>query len=69
MRNILVMLEVDDNLAIKKDLGTIEYVEKEFKKLSDSGITLQNARILDEDDAEDENAIEAASQIFEEEFN
>lgn len=66
MRNILVMLEVDDNLAIEKDLGTIEYVEKEFKKLSDSGITLQNARILDADDEADEVAIEFANKILEE---
>ena len=69
MRKVLVMLEVNDETAIEKDLGTIEYIEKEIDCLRKNGIILANARILDEDDKEDENAIEAANQIFEEEFN
>lgn len=67
MRNVIVMLEVDDDKAIAEDLGTIEYLERECGWLEQSGIFLQNARILDEDDKEDVNAIELANKIFNEE--
>ena len=67
MRNVIVMLEVDDDKAIAEDLGTIEYLEREFGWLRESGIFLQNARILDDDDECDTKAIELANKIFEEE--
>lgn len=67
MRNIIVMLEVDDDMATAEDMGTIEYLEREMGWVADSGIYLQNARILDEDDKEDVNAIELANKIFWEE--
>lgn len=67
MRNVIVMIEVDDQNAIEEDLGTIEYVEREFGWLANSGIHLQDARILDEDDKEDAKAIELANKIFKEE--
>ena len=67
MRKVIVMLEVDDDKAIQEDLGTIEYVEREFGWLGESGIFLKEARILDEDDKYDVNAIELANKIFEEE--
>ena len=57
MRNVIVMLEVDDDRAIEEDMGTIEYLEREMGWVADSGIYLQNARILDEDDDKDANAI------------
>jgi hypothetical protein len=67
MRTVIAMLEIDDDKAIAEDLGTIEYLEREFGWLEQSGISLQNARILDDDDEYDAKAIELANQIFEEE--
>ena len=66
MRTIIAMLEIDDDRAIEEDLGTIEYLEREFGWLSDSGIFLQNARILDDDDKYDAKAIDLVNMIFEE---
>lgn len=65
MRKVVVMVEIDDSLAVKEDLGTIEYLEREFGWLEQSGVFLRDARILDDDDKEDETAIELASKIFE----
>ena len=67
MRKVIVMLEVDDDRAINEDLGTIEYVEREFGWLGESGIFLKDARILDDDDKYDIKAIKLSEQIFEEE--
>lgn len=69
MRTVIAMLRVDDDKAIAEDLGTIEYLEREFGWLEQSGISLQNARILDDDDKYDAKAIELADQIFNEEEN
>lgn len=69
MRKVIVIFEVDDDKAIAEDLGTIEYVEREFGWLEESGIFLKNARILDNDDKYDVNAIELANKIFNEEAN
>jgi hypothetical protein len=67
MGKVIVMLEVDDDKAIQEDLGTIEYVEREFGWLGESGIFLKDARILDDDDEYDIKAIKLSEQIFEEE--
>lgn len=69
MRTVIAMLEIDDDKAIAEDLGTIEYLEREFGWLEQSGISLQNARILDDDDERDAKAIELADKIFNEEDN
>lgn len=69
MRTVIAMLEIDDDKAIAEDLGTIEYLEREFGWLEQSGISLQSARILDDDDKYDANAIELADKIFNEEEN
>jgi hypothetical protein len=67
MRTVIALLEIDDDRAIAEDLGTIEYLEREFGWLEQSGIRLDNARILDDDDEYDAKAIELANKIFEEE--
>ena len=67
MRKVIAILEVDDDKAIAEDLGTIEYLEREFGWLEESGMFLQCAKILDEDDKYDTNAINLANKIFEEE--
>ena len=64
MRKIIAIIEVDDNMAIAEDLGTIEYLEKEFGCLADSGIFVKNAKILDDDDKCDAEAIKLANTIF-----
>lgn len=67
MRTVIAILEVDDDRAIAEDMGTIEYLEREFGWLADSDIVLQNAKILDDDDRYDAKAIELTNKIFEEE--
>jgi hypothetical protein len=67
MRTVIVTLEVDDDRAIEEGLGTLDYVEREFGWLKESGIFLDNAKILDDDDDYDAEAIELANKIFEEE--
>lgn len=69
MRTIIAILEVDDDRAITEDMGTIEYLEREMGWVADSGVYLQNARILDDDDEYDSKAIELADKIFNEEDN
>ena len=69
MRIVIAMLEVDDDMAVAEDLGTIGYLEREMGWVADSGIFLQSARILDDDDEYDTKAIELADQIFNEEVN
>jgi hypothetical protein len=64
MIKVIAMIEVDDDKAIEEDVGTIEYFEREFGWLADSGISLQSARILDDDDKDDTKAIELADAIF-----
>jgi hypothetical protein len=66
MRKVIVMLEVDDDRAINEDLGTIEYLEREFGWLVESGIFLKDARILDDDDKYDTKVIKLSEQIFKE---
>lgn len=68
-RIVIAIIEVDDDKAIKEDLGTIDYLEKEFGWLENSNIFLQNARIIDEDDEYDAKAIRAVSQIFDDEYD
>lgn len=50
MRTVVAMLEVDDGKAIAEDLGTIEYLEREFGWLEQSGISLDEGIIMDDDD-------------------
>lgn len=67
MRTVIAMIVVDDDRTVAEDLGTIEYLEREFGWLERSGVYLQNARILDDDDKYDTKAIEIADKIFNEE--
>ena len=67
MRTVIALLEIDDDKAIAEDLGTLDYLEREFGLLKQSGVFIESARILDDDDKYDAKAIELANQIFEEE--
>jgi hypothetical protein len=64
-RKVIVTLDIDDNIAIESGMGTIDYLESVLSTLSNSGISIDNARILDEDDECDIQAIELANKIFE----
>lgn len=68
-RRILAELFVEDALAIEKDLGTIDYVEREAGWMSESGIRVGDMRILDDDDPEDAKASDLADKIFKSEEN
>ena len=68
-RRILAELFVEDDKAIEEDLSTIEYVEREAGWMSDSGISIGQMRILDDDDPEDAKASDLADKIFNSEEN
>ena len=68
-RRILAELFVEDDRAIEEDLGTIDYVEREAGWMSESGISVGQMRILDEDDPEDAKASDLADKIFSSEEN
>lgn len=64
MRQMVVLLEINDELADNENMGTIDYVEQEFGWLQDSGIFLKQARIIDEDDLEDNQFIKLTKTLF-----
>ena len=68
-RRILAELFVEDDKAIEEDLGTIDYVEREAGRMSESGISVGQMRILDDDDPEDAKASDLADKIFNSEEN
>lgn len=68
-RRILAELFVEDDKAIEEDLGTIDYVEREAGWMSESGISVGQMRILDDDDPEDAKASDLADKIFKSEEN
>lgn len=63
-RRVLAELFVEDDRAIEEDLGTIDYVEREAGWMSESGISIGQMRILDDDDPEDAKASDLADKIF-----
>lgn len=63
-RRILAELFVNDEKAIEEDLGTIDYVERKAGWMSESGIRIEDMRILDDDDPEDAKASDLADKIF-----
>lgn len=66
MRKVLAMIEIDDDKAIAEYLGTLDYLEREFGWLEQSGIFFKEGRILDDDDSLDKKAVKAANDIFNE---
>lgn len=68
-RRILAELFVEDDRAIEEDLGTIDYVEREAGWMSESGISVGQMRVLDDDDPEDAKASDLADKIFKSEEN
>ena len=68
-RRILAELFVEDDRASEEDLGIIDYVEREAGWMYESGISVGQMRILDEDDLEDAKASDLADKIFNSEGN
>ena len=64
MRKLILLVDVDENFAIEEDIGTIDYLEREFGWLNDSGIYLDQAKIVDEDDVEDKELVKLVDKIF-----
>lgn len=64
MRKLILLVDIDENFAIEEDIGTIDYLEREFGWLNDSGIYLNQARIIDEDDIEDKKLVKLVDKIF-----
>lgn len=64
MRKVIAVIEIDEDMAIQNDMGTIDFLEQEFGWLDESGIYLENARIIDEDDVYDKKAIKLVNEIF-----
>ena len=64
MRKLILLVEVDESFPINEDMGTIDYLEQEFGLLNDSGIYLDQARIVDEDDTEDKELVKLVDKIF-----
>lgn len=64
MRKLILLVDVDESFAIEEDIGTIDYLEREFGWLNDSGIYLDQARIVDEDDIEDKELVKLVDKIF-----
>lgn len=64
MRKVIAVIEIDEDMAIENDMGTIDFLEQEFGWLGESGIYLENARIIDEDDVYDKEAIKLVNEIF-----
>lgn len=64
MRKLILLVDIDESYPINEDMGTIDYLEQEFGWLNDSGIYLDQARIIDEDDIEDKKLVELVEEIF-----
>lgn len=64
-RRILAELFVEDDRAIEKDKGTIDYTKDVIDyQCQECGISTGDMRILDNDDPEDAKASELADTIF-----
>lgn len=69
-RRILAELFVEDDLAIEKDKGTIDYAKNAIDyQCQECGISTGDMRILDDDDPEDAKASDLADKIFKSEEN
>ena len=64
LRRVVAIIEVDDDIAIAENSGTLDYLLKKMVSVQRSGIELVEAKILDEDDPEDAEAISLTDKIF-----
>lgn len=64
MRKLILLVDIDESYPINENMGTIDYVEREFGWLGDSGIYLDTAKIVDEDDDYDKEIISAIEKYL-----
>lgn len=64
LRRVVAIIEVDDDIAIAENSGTLDYLLRKMVSVQRSGIELVEAKILDEDDPEDAEAISLTDKIF-----
>lgn len=64
LRRVVAIIEVDDNIAIAENSGTLDYLLRKMEGMRRSGIEVIEAKILDEDDPEDAEAISLISKLW-----
>lgn len=64
MRKLILLVDIDESYPINENMGTIDYLEREFGWLNDSGIYLDTAKIVDEDDDYDKEIISAIEKYL-----
>lgn len=58
MRKIIALIEIDENLADQDGMGALDYLEQEFCWMYESGIFLDSATIVDDDDEFDKEKVD-----------
>ena len=60
MRTIIATIDIDDDMVIAEDTNVLDYLDREFGWLTESGIFLRESKVLDNND----KAIELVDTIF-----
>lgn len=64
MRYILALIEVDESMAAEQDMDTMDYFCSEMGWVGQSGISVTDARILDDDVQSEKECLEMANDIL-----
>lgn len=64
MRYILALIEVDESMAAEQDMDMMDYFCSEMGWVGQSGISVTDARILDDDVQSEKECLEMANDIL-----
>lgn len=64
MRYILALIEVDESMAAEQDMGMMDYFCTEMGWVGQSGISVTDARILDDDIQSEKECLKMANDIL-----
>ncbi len=64
MRYILALIEVDESMAAEQDMDTMDYFCSEMGWVGQSGISVTDARILDDDIQNENECLKMANDIL-----
>lgn len=64
MRYILALIEVDESMAAEQDMDTMDYFCSEMGWVGQSGISVTDARILDDDIQNENECLKIANDIL-----
>ena len=64
MRYILALIEVDESMAAEQDMDTMDQFCSEMGWVGQSGISVTDARILDDDVQSEKECLEMANDIL-----